>query len=449
VDERDKLLRTLEQLLTLPAVDTSSMLNQASQLLSEAMQADKIDIFLYDPEQETLVAIGISDTPMGAHQREVGLDRLPLANGGREAEVYTSGEPYCSGNADLDTGVLPGFRYELGVRSMVIVPLDVGGERQGVIQVASARGEAFADKDVTFVEAVAHWIGMIVHRTQLAERVTQAAAEQVRRATADELITTLAHDLNNLLTPIQGRAAMIRRRATSEGRQHDLADIELLTGGLRRLQELVEDLLDVERLEYGLFTLAAQELDMAELVRTTVAALGTQDTPIEVTTRAVPPLTVLGDPRRLRQALENLLANGQKHSPKGVAVGVAVETTQTEAGRWATVTVRDRGPGVPPELVPRLFARFVTGPQSNGLGLGLFMARSIAEVHGGTLTYDGTDQAGTSFRLAVPLIAGAPPNQEDGSNGSHPPEDRSGVPRRSRRAEPTSRPGLSRKGQPS
>jgi signal transduction histidine kinase len=332
---------------------------------------------------------------------------------------------------------------------MVIVPLDVGGERQGVIQVASARGEAFTNKDLAFVEAVAHWIGMIVHRTQLAERVTQAAAEQARRASADELITTLAHDLNNLLTPIQGRAAMIRRRATHEGRQRDLADIESLTGGLRRLQELVEDLLDVERLEYGLFTLAAQELDMAELVRTTVAALGTQDTPIEVTTRAVPPLTVLGDPRRLRQALENLLANGQKHSPKGVAVGVAVETTQTEAGRWATVTVRDRGPGVPPELVPRLFARFVTGPQSNGLGLGLFMARSIAEVHGGTLTYDGTDQAGTSFRLAVPLIADAPPNQEDGSNGSHPPEDRSGVPRRSRRAEPTSRPGLSRKGQPS
>jgi signal transduction histidine kinase len=426
VDERDKLLHTLEQLLALPAVDTASMLNEVSQLLSEAMQADKIDAFLYDPEQETLVAIGISDTPMGARQREIGLNRLPLANGGREAEVYTSGQSYCSSNVDLDTGVLKGFRYELGVRSMMIVPLDVGGERQGVIQVASARSEAFTGKDLTFAEAVAHWIGMIVHRTQLAERVTQAAAEQARRASADELITTLAHDLNNLLTPIQGRAAMIRRRATHEGRQRDLADIESLTGGLRRLQELVEDLLDVERLEHGLFTMAAQELDMDELVRATVAALETQDTPIEVTTRAAQPLTVLGDPRRLRQALENLLANGQKHSPKGVAVAVAVETAQTEAGRWATVTVRDGGPGVPPELVPRLFARFVTGPQSNGLGLGLFMARSIAEVHGGTLTYEGTDQAGTSFRLAVPLVADAPPNQEDGSRGSPPPEDRSG-----------------------
>ena len=425
VDERDKLLRTLERLLALPAVDTPSMLNQASQLLSEALQADKIDAFLYDPAQESLVAIGISDTPMGARQREIGLDRLPLANGGREAEVFASGQSYCSSNVDLDTGVLKGFRYELGVRSMMIVPLDVGGERQGVIQVAAARSEAFSDKDLKFIEAVAHWIGLIVHRTQLAERITQAAAEQARRATADELITTLAHDLNNLLTPIQGRAALMQRRATRAGRQQDLADLESLAGGLRRLQELVEDLLDVERLEHGLFTVDRQEVDLDQLVRATVAALGTQAAPIKVTVRAVEALTVLADPRRLRQALENLLANAQKHSPKGVAVAVLVEAAQNDEGRWATVTVRDGGPGVPPEIVPRLFARFVTGPQSDGLGLGLFMARSIAEVHGGTVTYDGVDQTGTSFRLAVPLIADAAPNQEKGSNGSHPPEARS------------------------
>jgi signal transduction histidine kinase len=76
------------------------------------------------------------------------------------------------------------------------------------------------------------------------------------------------------------------------------------------------------------------------------------------------------------------------------------------------VTVHDHGPGVPAELVPRLFSRFAAGPGSNGLGLGLYMARSIAEAHGGTLHYDSTaGGGGATFRLELPLLTGDRPDE--------------------------------------
>jgi signal transduction histidine kinase len=403
--EQVRLLRLLERLLTMQGIEVKPTLAEAAQLLVEAMHADKIDIFILDPATETQIALGVSNTPMGARQRAIGLDRLPLANGGREAEVYHTGQPYLSGHVDLDTGVLKGFRFELGVRSMIIVPLDVAGERRGTIQACSQRSEAFTPQDVAFVQVVAGWIGLVFQRARLVEHLTQTAAEQARRGAADELITVLAHDLNNHLTPIQGRVSLLRRRAVREDRPQDLADINVLMGAVERLSNLVSDLLDVERLEQKLFDIDRHDLDLAALIEETVSILATPERPIELHVRTQHPARVLVDPARMRQALENVLSNATKHSPLGVAVMVLVETEQREEGRWVVVTVHDSGPGVPAEIVPRLFSRFAAGPGSSGLGLGLYMARSITEAHGGTLRYDPTTQGGATFRLELPLRA--------------------------------------------
>ncbi len=108
------------------------------------------------------------------------------------------------------------------------------------------------------------------------------------------------------------------------------------------------------------------------------------------------------DPKALRQALENLLANAVRHSPMGAPVEVTLATEVREGGEWATIAVRDRGPGIPAEVRPRLFQRFAAGSDSRGLGLGLYLARGITEAHGGTLTLDDSGPIGTTFRLAVP-----------------------------------------------
>lgn len=398
---QSKYLSTLESLLEIDALDVRSALDNASDFLAEVMGADKIDGFMYDPSNQTLLAVGTSNTPMAAHQKAIGMDRLPLANGGREVEVYETGEPYISGHLDLDVGALPGFRYELGAKSMIIVPIEIQGKRRGVIQAASARPEAFTMEDLRFLQAVGRWVGLVVHRAELVERVTQDTAEQAKRSTAEELVTVLAHDLNNLLTPLSGRVQLIQRRARREGRELDIRDAQEISRAVHRLGCVVNDLLDVSKLDQGLFSITPERIDLAALVRDTATILDAREHKVDV--RAPEELIADADPARVRQALENLVSNASKHSPDGVPVVVELGVENREEGQWAVIKVQDKGPGIPAEMMPRLFTRFGAGHDSNGLGLGLYLTRSIVEAHGGTVGVDSEYTGGASLRLSLPI----------------------------------------------
>ena len=396
----DQLLRTLEQLLAIQATDLTGALTEASQALAGALGADKFDVMLHDPASDSLVALGVSDTPMGRRQRAIGMDRLPLANGGRLVEVYRTGQPYLTGRAEADPAVLRGFVEGLGVRSMLGVPLDIAGVRRGVLHVASGEPERFDEDDLAFLRAVAGWVGMVAHRAELVEQLTSEAAERARRATADELVAALAHDLRNPLQAVSGQLGMLRNRARREGQDRYLENAEAGLAALARVERMIANLLDASRLEGGLFALSPRPVDLCALVTETAQSLDTDGNPIAVHSPEEVPALV--DPERLRQALENLLANAVRHSPKGVPVDLTVATETRDGGEWATIAVRDGGPGIPADLRAHLFARFAAGPDSRGLGLGLYLARGIAEAHGGTLTLDGTGPTGTTFQLALP-----------------------------------------------
>jgi signal transduction histidine kinase len=101
----------------------------------------------------------------------------------------------------------------------------------------------------------------------------------------------------------------------------------------------------------------------------------------------------------LRQVLENLLSNALKVQPPDEPVLVELEV----CGAWAVVSVQDRGPGVPPDVLPRLFERFGAGSESVGLGLGLFLANGITRAHGGALEVDSRPGQGARFLVRLPL----------------------------------------------
>jgi signal transduction histidine kinase len=398
-----RLLATLERLLAIETVDLTAALDTACNLVAEALGADKVDALFHEVDSDSLVAAGTSDTPMGRKQHAIGMDRLPLANGGREAEVYRTGQVYATGRADRDPEQLRGITDGLGIRSAILVPLDVASVRRGVFLASSARPDFFAAEDLPFLEAVARWVGMVAHRTELVERIAAEAREQGRRVAADDLIATLAHDLGNLIAPIKGRLDLLRRRARREGRERDLHDLAAAAHAVDRLTALMRDLLDSSRLEQGLFALEAQPADLAELVRETCAALATPQVPILVEAPAELALTL--DANRIRQALENLLANAVKHAPAGtpVTVTVTVDVGADRSAERAVVTVADEGPGIPADLVGRLFDRFARGADSTGLGLGLYLASRIAAAHGGALTADPQPAIGARFSLRLPF----------------------------------------------
>jgi signal transduction histidine kinase len=193
---------------------------------------------------------------------------------------------------------------------------------------------------------------------------------------------------------------MIRRRAEREASDKSLRDATEAARELRFLDRMIGELLDMTRLERGLFAIDRQPTDLVSLAQEAAAGLDNGEVLIGVDAPAQ--LVAAIDPSRYRQALDNLLANAVRYAPEGTSVQVMLRSETRAARRWAILTVRDEGPGIAPEVLRRLFTRF-TSAGSTGLGLGLYLAREIATAHGGTLTVESQLGEGAQFTLAVPV----------------------------------------------
>lgn len=392
------LLPLIQEMLAIEETKEKAVLSQAASLVAQALEAEKSDIFLYEQQSQTLVAQGVSKTLLGRRQQAIGMDRLPLANGGRTVEVFQTGRSYRNGQVEDDPAELPGIKVGLGIRSVLVVPLIIAGERRGAIQLDSTQPHWFSEQDEHFLKGVAHWIGIVVHRAELLQQVAHSAAEQARRGTAEALVTVLAHDLHNYLTPLQVRLGLLKRRAKREQRAPDLADVASMETTLRRLEQLINDLMDTARLSQGLFTLSRQTCDLTPLVQSTATLLQTPNVPVMV--QAPTEVIIYADPDRLRQALENVLANAVRHTPKGTIVQVHIEIQQEQ--NQVLLSVSDQGPGIAEEILPTLFEPFQAGTGSNGLGLGLYLAAQITQAHGGQLSVDRSYREGTRFLFSLP-----------------------------------------------
>jgi two-component system, OmpR family, sensor kinase len=397
---QDRLLTALERLLDVQPATLAGAMSQAATLIAEVLGADKVDAFLHEQETDTLVAVGASNTPMAHKQRTAGLDRQPIANGGRVVDVFQTGAAYLDGHVEQDVDELLGVKRTLGVRSQMNVPLVVAGIRSGVLSAQALAPDAFSERDLRFLQAVSRWVGNVAHRAELSERNAAAAVEQGRRMAADELVTVLAHDLRNYLSPMRGRVGLLRQRALREQHEANVYDVQALDQAVDQLARLISELLDVARIDQGLFELNAEPTDVVAVARQAAEAVQDPATPIQLS--APPEVRVVGDPARLRQALENVLANAVQHAPLGTVVRLEVTEEQHAEGLWAMIRVSDEGPGIDPTILPRLFERFARSSSSMGLGIGLYLARQIAEAHDGTLEVTSSPGAGTHFRLSIP-----------------------------------------------
>jgi signal transduction histidine kinase len=190
------------------------------------------------------------------------------------------------------------------------------------------------------------------------------------------------------------------RLLSAEQRESFLA---LIADETTRLADLVADVLDTSRLEAGTFSYRFEDVDVAELVRDAIdsAMLMQQEVAFEIAVTGNLP-TVRGDRARLRQVLGNLIDNAVKYSPEEGEV--EVRAFASDGG--VRVSVRDAGPGIPREHQTRIFDKFgrleIPGSSKPGTGLGLFIARSIAEAHGGALEVSSLPREGATFVLTLP-----------------------------------------------
>jgi two-component system, OmpR family, sensor kinase len=394
----EPLLSLLQELLDLPALDPGQALTAGASSVARWLGCDKADVFLFDESRSSLAAVGTSATPLGQLQRKLGLDVMPLAQGGRAVEVYVTGRPYANGHVETDDGELRGIVRDLAVRSQIAVPLRIAGLRRGVLSVVSQAPEHFGGDDLATIELVANWMSSLAHRAELVQKLAEAERQRGRRLAADDLITVLAHDVWNHLNPLSARLQLLRLRAT-RGEPVEPAQLDSAIRSVQRLARLSQDLLDCARLEQGLFELELAPVELSKLVRE-VAELCSTPT-VEVRVEAPPQLVGIVDANRLRQALENIIMNGVRYSPAGAALRVALEP---DVGlQNVTIRVADKGPGIRPELLPHLFERFVADGSTRGLGLGLYLAQRVTSAHGGRLDVKSELGMGSEFTIFLPL----------------------------------------------
>jgi signal transduction histidine kinase len=294
---------------------------------------------------------------------------------------------------------------ELGLLSRVLSPLLAGPEIIGALSVVRRNPSAFTAGEIELLSLLGRLVGTAVQniRAYEAERTT---AEELRHLSAlrADFVSLVSHELRSPMASVIGSARTLQlrwRELTPEQRESFLG---LIAHETSRLAELIGDVLDTSRIEAGTFSYSFSDVDLADLVRATAAqAERSQD---EISVRAVvrePIPAVRGDRERLRQVLINLIDNAVKYSRPGEEVRIEA---QTEDGH-VLIDVVDKGPGIATEhqrVIFEKFGRAHTGDTAKpGTGLGLFIARSIAEAHGGSLGVHSYPDHGAKFSLSLPV----------------------------------------------
>jgi PAS domain S-box-containing protein len=299
---------------------------------------------------------------------------------------------------------------ELQLRSYIGVPLTIGGRPVGVITLVMAESRRTYDAaDLAFAIALADRAAVAVENARLFRAVEQARAEAVLASRAkDDFFAMLGHELRNPLAPILTSLELMKLQPSEEDVERARQVIERQ---VRAMVRLVDDLLDVSRIVHGRIELFREQAELAELVTRglEVASPSITQRRHHVAVSVAPGLLVEVDPLRMVQVITNLLNNAAKYTEQGGHITVRGERVGSEV----VLHVRDDGVGISPEMLPRIFDVFVQQPQAldraqGGLGLGLTIAKSLVELHGGRLTAY-SEGLGRGSELVVRLPAAPAP----------------------------------------
>ena len=232
----------------------------------------------------------------------------------------------------------------------------------------------------------------------------RAQNEQLRESerVKSELVSIVSHEVRTPLASVLGFTSLLLQHDFDEDSQRRYLGI--IDSQARRLAELVEDFLDVRRMEEGGLALHYEELDISFLLEEQAEVFSGQSE-IHEFKMELPkePLLIEGDPRRLRQVVANLFSNAIKYSPEGGAVRVSSERNGTSV----LVSVQDDGIGIPEEQHELVFTKFFRGDAGargiSGTGLGLVLSREIVEAHQGEVGFDSSRDAGSRFWFRLPV----------------------------------------------
>jgi signal transduction histidine kinase len=293
----------------------------------------------------------------------------------------------------------------LGLRSRLVAPLLVGARPIGMLSLSREQANAFTSAEVELVSLLGRLVGTAVQNIRAYE-AEHRTAEELRRLSAlrADFVSLVSHELRSPMAAVIGAARTLQERWRLLKHEQRDGLLALIAGETHRLTNLIGDVLDTSRIEAGTFSCAFDVVDVTDVLGAAVAAAGLAQDEVRVTSTVNGTLPLVrGDRERLRQVVSNLIDNAVKYSP----AGECVEVQASPAGQGVKIEVHDHGPGIASEHQRVIFEKFgrvkVGGEQKPGTGLGLFIARSIAEAHGGSLEVRSAAGQGSTFVLVLPV----------------------------------------------
>jgi signal transduction histidine kinase/ActR/RegA family two-component response regulator len=250
------------------------------------------------------------------------------------------------------------------------------------------------------------------------EQILQSDILQLREyeQLKSDFVSTVSHELRTPLTSMRGALGLVLSGAAGPLSPQGQELLRIANQNTERLIRLINDILDIEKIESGSITVRRDRCDLRTIIEATIAGVHSYavEQRVRIALRAPVTADVIGDQDRLIQVFTNLLSNAIKFSPGEAEVAVAIEV-ENETAR---VTVRDQGPGIPEEFQGRIFGKFQQADHSSsrrhgGTGLGLAIARAIVERHEGHIRFQTASGAGTTFVVELPCFTGLAPSLSD------------------------------------
>ena len=354
-----------------------------------------------------------------------GEDAQPRPFGvGLTSQIIRSGQPLLI-NENMDRN-----RANMGIEqvgrqsaSYLGVPIPSGGEIAGVISVQSTDEEGrFTEADQRLLSTIASAVGVALHNAKLFEeaRVARAAAEEADAAKSS-FLSTVSHELRTPLTSVLGFAKIIRRRLqerlfplissddrkVEQAKQQVIENLGVVVSEGERLTKLIDDVLDLAKIEAGKFTWNMAAVSMQDVIDRAVAATASlfEAKKLDLERDIEPGLPVVtGDQDRLIQVVINLISNAVKFTDHG-----SIKCSARRDGNELVVSVADSGIGIAPVDQPKVFEKFkqvgdTLTDKPKGTGLGLPICKEIVEYHGGQIWVESTPGQGSIFSFTLPIV---------------------------------------------
>ena len=406
-ERRAKQAEILGEINAQSGAGAEAMLPRVASILARGLGVPYADLLLADTAGLALESCCLPAA--GTDGRHASLDRLTLAEGGPLARVFATGQPAICRDTHLEPTICRLFDRN-GVRSLAAVPIVVAGVRRGVLYLASDRQDSFSQDDLAFLSIVSARVGSLVETEDLRQRQLLLQRAEAEAQARQEFVGIVSHELKTPVAVIQAYTDLLLRRAERAGGANTDANTDVvrrIAEQAERMLALIEQLLELQRLEAGLFPLEVSRFDLVALVGRLLEGLQTTSPQHSLTLVADGPIAVSADRRRVEEVVQNLVDNAIKYSPEGGAIEITVRLDEGQGESKAVVAVRDHGQGIPAAEQPRVFERFYQGGDHLrrghvGLGLGLHISREIVRRHGGEMWLESTPGVGSRFYFSLP-----------------------------------------------